>query len=170
MTCTNVMTPNASTSSTLCMTYCSTCMPSPSSSRLHSYHWSPELCVVKSCATSRGISTPKSLCDRGSCSLSFSISQASGCMHGKARLRGGRSCWILSEWSMHHLKCTSFYSTSSSWLSYCCWKHSRTRRRYSNHPLSPPRFSFDTLSSPHRHSHTRSRMNNRNLLVVNEHT
>lgn len=169
MTCTSVMTPNASTSSTPCMTYCSNCMPSPSSSRPHSCHWSPEPCVVNSCATSRGRSIPKSLCDRGSCSLSSSISQASGYTHGKARARGGRSCWILLEWSMHPLKCTSFCLTSSSWFFYCCWKRSRTRNRYSSHPLSPPRFSFDIISSPHRHSHTRSRMNSRNLPVVNEH-
>lgn len=170
MTCTSVMTPNASTSLTPYMTYCSTCMQSPSSSRPHSYHWSPELCVVNSYATSQGRSIPKSLFDRGSCSLSSSISQASGYMHGKARLKGGRSSWILSEWSMHPLKCTSFCSIPSSWFSYYCWKRSHTKSRYSSHPLSPPRFSFDIPSSSHRRSHTRSRMNSQNLPVVNEHT
>lgn len=169
MTCTSVMTPSTSTSSTPCMTYCSNCMLSPSSSRPHSCHWLPEPCVVNSYATSRGRSTLKSPCDHGSCSLSSSISQASGYMHGKARLRGGRSYWISSEWSMHPLKCTSFCLTSSSWVSYYCWKRSRTRSRYSSHHLSPPRFSFSILSSPHCHFHTRSRMNNRNLPVLNEH-
>jgi len=169
MTCTSAMTPNASTSSTPSITSCTTYTLSPSSWHPHLYHWSPELYVVNSCATNRGRSTPKFLCGRGSYSHSSSISRASGCTYEKAWLRGGRSCWILSEWGMHPLKCTSSCSTFSFYSSNCCRKRSHMKSRYSSHRLWSPRFSFHILMFPH-HYHARMRTSSQNPRVLSEHT
>jgi hypothetical protein len=207
MTCTSVMTPNASTSSTPYVSFFLNVMHEThagSVTQLHdllfqlhivSFFLAPSLvplvtramCCQFLCYKPREIDPKISL--RSWFLLTFFLNFPSFWLHAREGTGEGRTVVLdfvgmgafitllafmkmttRTSQSMHPLKCTSFCSTSSSWFSYCCWRRSRTRNRYSSHPPSSPRFSFNILSSQHRHSHTRTRMNSQNLPVVNEHT